>query len=431
MAIDSDYVQSMATQLAQYEIQGQLAKANRNQEAYKAQLNALSSLDTALKSFKSAASGLKLAGSSMLVNSASYSQDGYATATVGSKAVAGSYDFFVQQLASKSQLALQGLQDGDLGSGSLSIGQGSDTFSVDLGAVTTLDELAAAINGAADNSGVKATLVRSNGQVNLVLTSETTGADQAISLTASGNTAFENAVAARQELSVAKDAIVRLGGETGIELTSSRNTFANIIDGVSLTFSKAHQTGDTPLTIEIAQDQSATKEKAQTFVSAFNALMSSFDSLTASGGESGSRGPLAGDASVRAIEGMLNQLVRTSFGGVSLTEFGIVADRGGKLTIDSARFEKAVAANPEGFEKLFTDKGNLLDTLDKNLAVYTSSAGGLLTNRKDTLNTQLRRVDQQFDNIQKQYDSYYARYLRQYTGLMQTMAAMEQTYGMF
>lgn len=431
MAIDSDYVQSMATQLAQYEIQGQLAKANRNQEAYKAQLNALSSLDTALKSFKSAASGLKLAGSSMLVNSASYSQEGYATATVGSKAVAGSYDFFVQQLASKSQLALQGLQDGDLGSGSLSIGQGGDTFSVDLGAVTTLDELAAAINGAADNSGVKATLVRSNGQVNLVLTSETTGADQAISLTASGNTAFENAVAARQELSVAKDAIVRLGGETGIELTSSSNTFANIIDGVSLTFSKAHQTGDTPLTIEIAQDQSATKEKAQTFVSAFNALMSSFDSLTASGGESGSRGPLAGDASVRAIEGMLNQLVRTSFGGVSLTEFGIVADRGGKLTIDSARFEKAVAANPEGFEKLFTDKGNLLDTLDKNLAVYTSSAGGLLTNRKDTLNTQLRRVDQQFDNIQKQYDSYYARYLRQYTGLMQTMAAMEQTYGMF
>ncbi|MFG0412205.1 flagellar filament capping protein FliD [Pseudomonas sp. zjy_8] len=431
MAIDSDYVQSMATQLAQYEIQGQLAKANRNQEAYKAQLNALSSLDTALKSFKSAASGLKLAGSSMLVNSASYSQEGYATATVGSKAVAGSYDFFVQQLASKSQLALQGLQDGDLGSGSLSIGQGSDTFSVDLGAVTTLDELAAAINGAADNSGVKATLVRSNGQVNLVLTSETTGADQAISLTASGNTAFENAVVARQELSVAKDAIVRLGGEAGIELTSSSNTFANIIDGVSLTFSKAHQAGDTPLTIEIAQDQSATKEKAQTFVSAFNALMSSFDSLTASGGESGSRGPLAGDASVRAIEGMLNQLVRTSFGGVSLTEFGIVADRGGKLAIDSARFEKAVAANPEGFEKLFTDKGNLLDTLDKNLAVYTSSAGGLLTNRKDTLNTQLRRVDQQFDNIQKQYDSYYARYLRQYTGLMQTMAAMEQTYGMF
>lgn len=421
----------MATQLAKYEIQGQLAKANRNQAAYKAQLSALTTLDTALKTFKSAASGLKLAGSSMLVNSASFSQEGYASATVGSKAVAGSYDFFVQQLASKSQLALQGLQDSDLGSGTLTIGQGGDSFEIDLGAVSTLDELAAAINGAGDNTGVKATLVRSNGQVNLVLTSEKTGADQAISLSAGGNAAFQGAVAGRQELSVARDAIVRLGGEGGIELSSTSNTFDNIIDGVSLTFSKAHKAGDTPLTIEIGQDQKATKEKAQTFVSAFNALMTSFDSLTASGGESGGRGPLAGDASVRAIETMLNQLVRTSFGGASLTEFGIVANRNGKLTIDNARFEKAVAANPEGFEKLFTDKGNLLDTLDKNLAVYTSSAGGLLTNRKDTLNTQLRRVDQQFDNIQKQYDSYYSRYLRQYTGLMQTMAAMEQTYGMF
>ena len=84
-----------------------------------------------------------------------------------------------------------------------------------------------------------------------------------------------------------------------------------------------------------------------------------------------------------------------------------------------------------GRQRLRDARGNLLDTLDKNLAVYTSSAGGLLTNRKDTLNTQLRRVDQQFDNIQKQYDSYYNRYLRQYTSLMQTMAAMEQTYGMF
>ena len=75
----------------------------------------------------------------MLVNSASFSQEGYASATVGSKAVDGSYDFFVQQLASKSQVALQGLQDSDLGSGSLTIGQGGDAFNIDLSAAATLD----------------------------------------------------------------------------------------------------------------------------------------------------------------------------------------------------------------------------------------------------------------------------------------------------
>ena len=41
--------------------------------------------------------------------------------------------------------------------------------------------------------GVQATLVRSDGAVNLVLTSEETGAAQAISLSATGNAAVEAA----------------------------------------------------------------------------------------------------------------------------------------------------------------------------------------------------------------------------------------------
>lgn len=431
MAINSDYVQSMATQLAQFEVQGQLSKTNRNQAVYKAQLSAVTTLDSALKAFKSAASGLKSAGSSMLINSATFSQEGYASATVGSSAVVGTYDFFVEQLASKSQVAVEGLQNGDLGSGTLTLGQGSKSFTIDLSTTATLEQLAAAINEAPDNSGLKATLVRSNGDINLVLTSEKTGADQAISVAANGNAAVQASVGNKRDLSVAKDAIVRLGGEDGIELRNAGNTFDNVIDGVSLTFNKVQKSGDAPISVDIAQDKKATKEKVQSFITAFNTLMSSFDSLTASGGEKGSRGALAGDASVRAIESMLNQVVRSSFGGASLIEFGISADRNGKLTIDNARFEKAVAANPEGLEKMFSDKGGLLETLDKNLAVYTSSAGGVLANRKDTLNNQLRRIDQQLDTIQKHYDNYYNRYLRQYTSLMQTMAAMEQTTGMF
>lgn len=431
MAIDSDYVKSMATQLAQFEVQGQLSKAQRNETNYRSQLSALTSLDSALKTFKSAASGLKSSGNSMLVNSAKFSQEGYASATVSANAISGTYDFFVGQLASKSQIALEGLQDADLNAGSLTLSQGSSSFTVDLTGVTTLDALAAAINAADDNTGVKASLVRSNGQVNLVLSSEKTGADQAISLSATGNSALSDALDNQTLLSEAKDAEVYLGGEGGIKLTSSTNTFDNIIDGVSLSFTKAHKTGDAALTIDVAQDQKATKEKAQSFINAFNTLMTTFDSLTASGGQDSSRGQLAGDGSVRAIESMLNGLVRTSFGGASLVDFGIAADRNGKLSIDASRFEKAVAANPDGFDKLFTDKGSLLETLDKNLTVYTASAGGVLTNRKDTLNTQLRRLDQQFDSIQTQYDNYYNRYLRQYTSMMQTMSAMEQTYGMF
>lgn len=432
MAIDSDYIQQMSTQLANYEVQAALAKANRNEANYKAQLSAVSSLDSALKSFSSTVKGLKGVGSSILTNKATFSQEGVATATVGTTAIAGNYQFFVEQLATRHQVSLAGLTAADLGSGSLNIGQDGQSFNIDLSQTSTLEELSAAINGAADNTGVKATLVRSNGEVSLVLSSEKTGAASAISLNATGATAgLDAALTAQQELSKAQDAKVRLGGESGMLLTNASNTFESVIDGVSLTFNKVHQTGEQALSIDIGQDKTATKEKAQTFATALNTLMSSFDTLTASGGEEGGRGVLAGDSSIRAIETMLNQVVRKQYGGVSLTEFGISADRNGKLVIDSARFEKAVAANPEGFEKLFTGKDNLLDSIDKNLTVYTSSANGLMKARKDSLNNQLRRVDEQFESIQQQYDSYYNRYLKQYTSMMQTMSAMEQTYGLF
>jgi len=235
-------------------------------------------------------------------------------------------------------------------------------------------------------------------------------------------------------LSEAADARIRMGGSFGaggIELTSSSNTFDNVIDGVSLSVSKLHKDGDAALTLTVGQDQSATKAKAKSFVDAFNALMTSFDSLTASGSESSARGALAGDSSVRAIEGRLNTLLRTDFAGNSLINFGISADRNGKLTIDSARFEAAVAKDPAGFEALFTGKDNLLDSIDKTVAAYTSSANGMLKNRMETLDLNLRRTNEQFDKLQQQYDSYYSRYLKQFTSMMQTMQSMEQTFGMF
>ncbi len=422
MAIDSDYVKQMATQLATYEVQSSLDRLNRNESNYKTQRDALSKLRTSLTTFKSAMSGLKTGNATMLVNSASFSQDGYASATVGTQAQPGSYQFYVEQLASKQQVAVQGLVDGSL-SGTLTLKD--QTFK--LGDYATLDDAAKAINATAD-LGVQATLVRSNGEVSLVLTSSESGAANAFAHSLTGTAATTT------PLSTAADAQIRMGGSFesgGILLTSSSNTFDNVIDGVSLSVNKVHKSGDTALTLTVGQDQSATKGKAQSFIDAFNALMTSFDSLTASGSDSSARGALAGDSSIRSIESRLNGLLRNDFAGSSLIDFGISADRNGKLTIDTSRFEAAVAKDPAAFEALFTGKDNLLDSIDKTVASYTSSANGMLKNRMDTLDMNLRRIDEQFENLQQQYDNYYSRYLKQYTSMMQTMQSMEQTFGMF
>lgn len=431
--IDSDYVQQMATQLAQYDIQASQTRLNRNKTSYNSELSAVTQLKSALSTFSSAVSGLKSSSSStsnMLVNSATFSAEGYATASVGSTAVSGSYQFFVKQLAAKDQVALQGLSDGDLGSGELTIGQGSDSFKVDMSGITSLSALASAINGASDNTGVKATLVRSDGAVNLVLTSDESGEDQAISLSSS-NAAMQGSIDARKQLSSAQDAIVYLGGQGGIELRNASNTFDKAIDGVSLTFTKVSDPAEAPLSLDIGRDKDATSKKLQGFLDAYNTLMSSIGTLTASGSGSTTRGALAGDSAVQAIKSAVNGLIRTSFGGVNLIGYGVSADSSGKLTLDSSKLEKALAQNADGFEQLFSDKGNLIDSLSSALKTYTSSTSGLLTSRVNSLNDKLADIDDQFDDLQTRYNNSYARYLKQYTNLMQVMNSMDQTSSMF
>lgn len=431
--IDSDYVQQMATQLAQYDIQASQTRLNRNKTSYNSELSAVTQLKSALSSFASAVTGLRSSSSSasnMLVNSATFSAEGYATASVGSTAVSGSYQFFVKQLASKDQVALQGLSDGDLGSGELTIGQGSDSFKVDMSGITSLSALASAINGAADNTGVKATLVRSDGTVNLVLTSDKSGEDQAISLSSS-NAVVQGSIDARKQLSSAQDAIVYLGGQGGIELRNASNTFDKAIDGVSLTFTKVSDPAEAPLSLDIGRDKDATTKKLQGFLDAYNTLMGTIGTLTASGSGTTSRGALAGDSAVQAIRSAVNGLIRTSFGGVNLIGYGVSADSSGKLTLDSSKLEKALAQNADGFEQLFSGKGNLIDSLDSALKAYTSSTSGLLTSRVNSLNDKLADIDDQFDALQTRYNNAYSRYLKQYTNLMQVMNSMDQTSSMF
>lgn len=431
--IDSDYVQQMATQLAQYDIQASQTRLNRNKTSYNSELSAVTQLKSALSTFSSAVSGLKSSSSStsnMLVNSATFSAEGYATASVGSTAVSGSYQFFVKQLAAKDQVALQGLSDGDLGSGELTIGQGSDSFRIDMSGITSLSALASAINGASDNTGVKATLVRSDGAVNLVLTSDESGEDQAITLSSS-NAAMQGSIDSRKQLSSAQDAIVYLGGQGGIELRNASNTFDKAIDGVSLTFTKVSDPAEAPLSLDIGRDKDATSKKLQGFLDAYNTLMSSIGTLTASGSGSTTRGALAGDSAVQAIKSAVNGLIRTSFGGVNLIGYGVSADSSGKLTLDSSKLEKALAQNADGFEQLFSDKGNLIDSLSSALKTYTSSTSGLLTSRVNSLNDKLADIDDQFDDLQTRYNNSYARYLKQYTNLMQVMNSMDQTSSMF
>lgn len=450
---DSNYAYTMATQLAQYDTQYSYARLDRNKTNYTQQQTALNSLSSALSTFESKLSSLNGFSSSILQNKATLSSEGYATANVTSKAQAGSYQFFVKQLASKDQYALPDLSasgklvieqpantkdvDGSPTSkGAIEIELDDDAFKNDKGELD-LGKVAAAINAQAKEKelGVNATLVRSNGVTNLILTSEETGSDQALEISGGGTL---------KTLSKAQDAKVYLGADetSGLELTSKSNTFDNIIEGVTLTFNQVHKEGDAPLAVDIAQDNEATKAKVQEFVDAYNALMGEIRKLTASGSEDSKRGALAGDGTVRSIKSMIDNIIRkgVTVDGqqISLVSLGISSTREGNLTLDSSRLEKTLATNPNVLETLFKgaggdDKGILGALLNREtgLAKYTSSVNGILKNRKDSVTDSLKRIERERERVDTQYDNLYQRYLAQYTNLVSIMNQMSQTSSLY
>jgi flagellar hook-associated protein 2 len=168
---------------------------------------ALASLGSALSTFQSSLASLSGLGKTMAASSALFSDTSVASATATSTAAAGTYSFFVEQLASAHQVSYSGVKDittsfgGTLTFESIT-GEPADPalppptverFSVTLDPRPyTVRELAAAINADKDNTSVLASVVTgtdANGDPfsELVLTSKLTGKANNIQLTASGD----------------------------------------------------------------------------------------------------------------------------------------------------------------------------------------------------------------------------------------------------
>lgn len=442
---------TMATQLATFEIQPFQIRYQRQADTYQAQLSALSSVESALREFRTAITEMNNSSNSIVKNSASVSNEGNLTAEADANAIAGSYQMFVEQLASSHQI-VAGMPN-DLSadtalpkSGEMTLNVGSDQFVVDFSTLDvndagepTIQSLVKAINEHPDNTGVSASLVRSNGETNFILTSTETGKDNSISAGISNTppaedwTWFSDAfqIANLTTLSEPKDAIVRLGGETGLAITSASNTFDNAIEGVKFTVTKPHDAGSLGTTLTVGSDSEATKEQVTAFVDAYNALLETMDKYTAIGSESTERGVLANDSTLRSIESQVSGLLRGTFEGVSLREIGLSFERDGSLSLDTKKLDEAQQNNAAQLEAIFNGDGNLFDSLDAAIDPFLKSSVGLFQGRKDNLQENLSRIEDKQMGLERKYDMAYNRYLAQYTQMNNIMNQMNSTMGMF
>ena len=434
-----------ATQLATAYTQGTQTQITKQTALASSTSKALSTLKSALSTFSSTLASLSTK-KSMQANSATVSDSTLGTATASGSAQAGAYSFFVQQLATAHQVRYAGIPSVTAsGAGSLIINQaGGSSFTVNLAgadsdgdSAVSQTELARAINSAA-NGAVTASVVTVSGTSYLTLNAKDTGASGAITLDTSGvsDASLVTALSNGTQLSAAQDAIFKIGTEAnGITVQQASNTYSGIA-GLSVTFTKAMASGDNPLSVTVATDTSAITEKIQKFVDAYNTLRTKLDELTATSSDSSARGVFSSDAGVRALKSNLNSILRKTFGGATLMELGVKADRNGKLSIDSDKLKDVLANDPTMVDDVFgyattATRSGVLGAMDTVLDTWTESTKGQITRRQSIVEKQQVSLQSRQTRLDTQYDAMYQRYLQQFTQLQSLSSQLQSSSGLF
>ncbi|MGL4351022.1 MAG: flagellar filament capping protein FliD, partial [Plesiomonas shigelloides] len=349
------------------------------------------------------------------------------SASVNGTTASGNYEFDVTQMAQigREKVVFDGT-DKVPQDQTLSLTYGGKKFSVDVKAGSSLEDIAAQINGDKNNPGVKAAVVREEGdKYSLVISGKDTGKGNAVSVTSN------NAATKIDSLQTAQDAVLKMGSLT---FSSKNNKFENIIDGISI---EAKQVGKT--TVSVKPDNDGTKEAVKSFVTAYNELVDTIDKHSkatevtdADGKKRKKPGALGGDSMTRGMMSQLRNSLGQVYDGKTLSMLGIKTDRQGKLEIDDEKLTKAINENPESISTVFLGadgKSGLMQSITGNLKDFKTS-GGNFTTRIDRLEQDQKKIAEDREDLDARL-KVREQSLRDYYAKMDKMiSSMQQTQNM-
>ncbi|KRB79944.1 hypothetical protein ASE01_00045 [Nocardioides sp. Root190] len=279
----------------------------------------------------------------------------------------------------------------------------------------TLEELAAAINAA--DAGVRATLVRTGSsggtdQYRMLVESSTTGGAQTFELTDSAGAALLGGASVR----AGRDAVIDIGGITA---TSTTNTFADVVPGVTLTLtSGATGTAD----VAVSRDAAAQSSTVKGFVDQVNALLTQLGSLTATSKDT--KGTLAGDSTLRRVTNALQDAIYPT-DGTSMAKFGIQIDRFGKLTFDADKFASSYQADPVEVAAAFAGTDGFAARIKSVADKASDKYDGSVTAAISTHSTAITRLNENIARWDDRLELRRTSLERQYTALETALSRLQ------
>ena len=411
-------------------------------------LSALGSLKSALTSLQTAAKALKDADK-FLLHSATSGNDSIVTATATSKAVPGNYAVIVDHLATSQQLVANATFTSgaaDVGTGSLTLQVGSEvanSFTVTIGTNNkSLASIRDAINSAADNKGVQASIMNvddgAGGTVSrLLLTSKNTGLSNTVTVTAQdddGNNTDNSGLSQLAssnltEKTPAQNALIKLNG---YDVTRSTNTISDAIDGITLNLIAGAP--GTTVNVGVATDNAAISKNISDFVKAYNSLGSVMKNLGSYNATTKQAGILLGDAMLNGLKSQVRSALSQQVSGTAaafstLQMLGVEIDGYGTMTLNQSKLDTALATDPTSVSAVFTSATGVAQTLNDRIDTYLQT-GGIFDTRTQQLNATLRTITDDRARQQDRMEALQTRLLKQFN-TMDSMVAKINSVGTY
>jgi flagellar hook-associated protein 2 len=356
---------------------------------------AFNDLDTKLTALMDAAEAID-SESKLNAPSASIGTEGYFTASADSDADLSSYQIEVVSLAQQQKDVSDGYADSsadEFGTGTISLTVAGVATDITIDSSNnSLSGIVSAINSA--DLGVTASIINdgSDTPYRLLLTGDTV--DDDFSLDTSGLSGGTYTAPSMTNMVAAAQAQIEVDG---ITIYSDSNSFDDAISGVSLEVLKTNNTDETS-TLTISSDEDATEQLLQGFVDAYN------DIVNFIAGQSDA--DWGNDAAFRTVKRRMQSLLTEGIASgtyTTLAEIGFETQRDGTIKIDSSTLSDAMTDDYDSVISLFVG-GDDYDGISTLFADYldemTDSIDGFAATRKDSTDSNLRRIDRRIDSME-------------------------------
>ena len=429
-------ISGIVQQLVAAEGRPVVARLGQQEARVQAKLSAFGVLKSSLSEFQTALDSLRDIDS-FLARKASTAEGSPYTVSADGTSSPGKYSVEVVQLAQAQKLTSGVFADSDtvVGTGTLQITVGADTFGIVVDSSNnTLAGIRDAINVAADNSGVSASIVNADSGSYLILSGDNVGSANSITVTQSGGdgglAALEydppNLLTSLTESTAAQDSLIRIDG---FDVAGTSNTITGAVQGVTINLLTADP--GTLVDLTVANDEVAARKSVDQFVNSYNNLVDVFGELASYDSETQVTGPLFGDTTLRAIQSQvrreLSNVVSDIDAGFStLSEVGISLQLDGKLTVDDSKLTAIMADDFTQLGQLFSATDGyavrIYDVVDSYL-----SSNGVLGAREDGLNKQIERITDDRTSLGQRLTSLEARLTRQFNAMDALLGQLNAT----